>query len=104
MTEVTIDVLTIGQNGQVTVPVEFRKEVSLAKGGKLVSLRMGDALVLVPQDSLLESISLRLQEAMKASGVTLEDLKSGVQEQRAQIVKERYAHLRKPVKSKSKVK
>jgi bifunctional DNA-binding transcriptional regulator/antitoxin component of YhaV-PrlF toxin-antitoxin module len=94
--ETTIDVLNIGQNGQVTVPVEFRKEVTLGKGGKLVSVRMGDALVLVPQDSLLESISLRLQEAMKASGVTVEELKSGVQEQRAQIVKERYGHLLKP--------
>jgi bifunctional DNA-binding transcriptional regulator/antitoxin component of YhaV-PrlF toxin-antitoxin module len=92
----TIDVLNIGQNGQVTVPVEFRKDVSLGKGGKLVSVRMGDALVLVPQDALLESISLRLQEAMKASGVTVEDLKSGVLEQRAEIVKERYGHLVKP--------
>jgi bifunctional DNA-binding transcriptional regulator/antitoxin component of YhaV-PrlF toxin-antitoxin module len=89
----TIDVLNVGQNGQVTVPVEFRKEVSLGKGGKLVSVRMGDALVLVPQDSLLESISLRLQEAMKASGVTVEELKSGLQEQREQIVKGRYGHL-----------
>jgi bifunctional DNA-binding transcriptional regulator/antitoxin component of YhaV-PrlF toxin-antitoxin module len=91
----TIDVLNIGQNGQVTVPVEFRKDVSLGKGGKLVSVRMGDALVLVPQDSLLESISLRLQEAMKASGVTVEDLKAGLHEQRAEIVKERYGHLLK---------
>jgi hypothetical protein len=67
--------------------------VSLGKGGKLVSVRMGDALVLVPQDALLESISLRLQEAMKASGVTVEELKSGLQEQRAETVKEPYGHL-----------
>ncbi len=92
----TIDVLNIGQNGQITVPVEFRKDVSLGKGGKLVSIRLGDALVLVPQDALLESISLRLQEAMKATGVTVDELKSGVQEQRAEIVKERYGHLLKP--------
>jgi bifunctional DNA-binding transcriptional regulator/antitoxin component of YhaV-PrlF toxin-antitoxin module len=90
-----LDVLNIGQNGQITVPVEFRKDVALGKGGKLVSVRMGDALVLVPQDALLESISLRLQESMKASGVTVEDLKSGLHEQRAEIVKERYGHLPK---------
>jgi bifunctional DNA-binding transcriptional regulator/antitoxin component of YhaV-PrlF toxin-antitoxin module len=88
-----IDVLSVGRNGQITVPVEFRKDVSLGKGGKLVSVRMGDALVLVPQDALLESISLRLQEAMKTSGVTVEELKSGLLEQRAEIVKERYGHL-----------
>ncbi len=92
----SLDVLNIGQNGQITVPVEFRKDVSLGKGGKLVSVRMGDALVLVPQDALLESISLRLQEAMKASGVTVEELKSGLHAQRAEIVKERYGHLLKP--------
>jgi bifunctional DNA-binding transcriptional regulator/antitoxin component of YhaV-PrlF toxin-antitoxin module len=91
-----IDVLNIGQNGQITVPVEFRKDLSIGKGGKLVSVRMGDALVLVPQDSLLESISLRLQESMKASGVSVQELKSGALEQRAQIVKVRYGHLVKP--------
>ena len=33
---------------------------------------------------------------MKASGVTRKELKSGLQEQRAEIVKERYGHLIKP--------
>jgi bifunctional DNA-binding transcriptional regulator/antitoxin component of YhaV-PrlF toxin-antitoxin module len=88
-----IDVLNVGANGQVTVPVEFRKDASLGKGAKLISVRMGDALVLAPHDNLLESISLRLQEAMKASGVTVDDLKAGALEERAQIVKERYGHL-----------
>jgi bifunctional DNA-binding transcriptional regulator/antitoxin component of YhaV-PrlF toxin-antitoxin module len=93
--ESNIDVLNVGQNGQVTVPVEFRKDVALGKGARLLSVRMGDALVLIPQDALLESISLRLQESMKASGVTVEELKSGIQEQRAEIVEARYGHLLK---------
>jgi bifunctional DNA-binding transcriptional regulator/antitoxin component of YhaV-PrlF toxin-antitoxin module len=93
-----IDVLNIGQNGQITVPVGFRKDLSIGKGGKLVSVRMGDALVLIPQDSLLESISLLLQESMNASGVSVQKLKSGALEQRAQIVKERHGHLVKPVR------
>jgi bifunctional DNA-binding transcriptional regulator/antitoxin component of YhaV-PrlF toxin-antitoxin module len=93
--ESNIDVLNVGQNGQVTVPVEFRKDAALGKGARLLSVRMGDALVLIPQDALLESVSLRLQESMKASGVTVEELKSGLQEQRAEIVEARYGHLTK---------
>ena len=46
MTEdASVAVLSVGQNGQITVPAAFRKEHALGRGGKVVVVRMGDALV-----------------------------------------------------------
>lgn len=92
MTE-TIETVKLGQNGQITVPVNFRKGHALTKGAKLTSVQLGDALVLVPQDDILESICERMIAAMKAAGLTVEDMKAGVLEERAAIVRERYGHL-----------
>lgn len=92
MTE-TMDVLKVGQNGQITVPVHFRKDHALTKGAKLTSVQLGDALVLVPQDEILESICDRMISAMKKAGLTVQDMKDGLIEERAKIVRERYGYL-----------
>src|ERR1700738_1933945 len=89
----TIDVLKMGQNGQVTVPIDFRKGHALTKGARLTSVQMGDALILIPQDEILDSICARMIAAMKAAGLTVEDMKAGVLEERANIVRERYGYL-----------
>ena len=86
----TVAVLNVGQNGQVTVPSEFRKSHSLSKGGKLIAVEMGDALVMVPHDGVVESICMRLEAAMKAASVEIEDLQAEVLKQRASIVRKRY--------------
>jgi bifunctional DNA-binding transcriptional regulator/antitoxin component of YhaV-PrlF toxin-antitoxin module len=83
-------VLSVGQNGQITIPVDFRREHKLSKGAKVVAVRMGDSLVLAPHDPILEAFSLRLQEAMRIAGVTGEDLKAQVLVERAKINRERY--------------
>ncbi len=92
MTE-TIEIVKLGQNGQITVPVDFRKGHALTKGAKLTTVQLGDALVLVPQDDIFESICDRMIAAMKAAGLTVEDMKAGVLEERAKIVRERYGYL-----------
>lgn len=74
----------------MTVPQSFRKEHALSKGGKLMAVRMGDALVMVPHDSVLESICLRLEQAMLGAEVTLDHLKAQALVERSRIVQKRY--------------
>jgi hypothetical protein len=61
---------------------------------------MGDALVMVPHDGVLESICLRLEASLKGSGHTLDDLKLEALRQRENIVNDRYPALRAPSRSK----
>jgi bifunctional DNA-binding transcriptional regulator/antitoxin component of YhaV-PrlF toxin-antitoxin module len=86
----SVAVLNLGQNGQVTVPSGFRKTHSLSKGGKLIAVEMGDALVMVPHDGVIESICMRLEQAMKGASLEVEDLQAEVLKQRAAIVRKRY--------------
>lgn len=83
-------VLHVGQNGQITIPNEFRKEHSLSRGGTVMAVTMGEALVLAPHDAVLESICVRLEETMKGAGVSLEDLQAQALLEREKIVEERY--------------
>jgi bifunctional DNA-binding transcriptional regulator/antitoxin component of YhaV-PrlF toxin-antitoxin module len=85
-----VAVLSMGQNGQITIPAEFRKEHGLGRGGKVVAVRLGDALVIAPHDAVLESICMRLEEAMKGAGYRPETLKAQALAERAAIVRKRY--------------
>ena len=67
----------------------------------MAAVQRGDALILLPHDDVMESISLRLQAAMKAAGLSLADLQAAVLEERAKLVQERYGHLIRKRKRKS---
>jgi bifunctional DNA-binding transcriptional regulator/antitoxin component of YhaV-PrlF toxin-antitoxin module len=85
-----VAVLNVGQNGQITVPAGFRKEHALGRGGKLVAVRMGDALVIAPHDPVLESICMRMEEAMRGAGSDVAKLKAQARVERAAMVRKRY--------------
>jgi bifunctional DNA-binding transcriptional regulator/antitoxin component of YhaV-PrlF toxin-antitoxin module len=85
-----VAVLNVGQNGQITVPAGFRKEHALGRGGKLVAVRMGDALVIAPHDAVLESICMRMEEAMRGAGSDVAKLKAQARVERAAMVRKRY--------------
>jgi bifunctional DNA-binding transcriptional regulator/antitoxin component of YhaV-PrlF toxin-antitoxin module len=86
----SVTVLSVGQNGQITIPVDFRKEHALSGGGKVIAVRMGKALVVAPHDAGWESICQRLEGAMKAAGETVESLNAQTLVERAAIVEQRY--------------
>ena len=86
----SVTVLSVGQNGQITIPAEFRKEHALSGGGKVIAVRMGDTLVVAPHDAVLESICLRLESAMKSAGETVSSLSAQTLVERAAIVEQRY--------------
>jgi bifunctional DNA-binding transcriptional regulator/antitoxin component of YhaV-PrlF toxin-antitoxin module len=89
-----VSVLSVGQTGQVTIPAAFRKQHALTGGAKLLAVRMGDTLVMAPHDAMLESICLRLEEAMRGAGLSPRELEVAALEERAAIVATRYGGAR----------
>ena len=86
----TVAVLSVSQDGRVTLPAGYRKRHRLARGSKVVAVRMGEALVMVPHDPLLESAFLRLEAALAGASATVESLKDQPLAERARIVRKRY--------------
>jgi AbrB family looped-hinge helix DNA binding protein len=54
----------IGEKGQLTIPKQFREDLGLATGAPFAVLRLGDGLILLPEqqrfDLLCEQISATL--------------------------------------------
>jgi len=105
----------LGERGTMTLPKEYREELKLETGAPLTVLRIGDGLILVPEqkrfEQLCDSIAARLENA----GVTEATLQATLPEVREQLMRRRYPKLftpekprttkkRKAVKAKGKVK
>jgi len=62
----------IGEKGQLTVPKEFREDLGLDPGAPFAVLRMGDALLLLPQQQQFERLCQRISQNLTNAGVTEE--------------------------------
>lgn len=80
----------IGEKGQLTVPKEFRDDLGLGMGAPFAVLRLGDGLILLPEQRRFEQLCERVRSSLTAAGVTTEDLLSTLPEARSRVYARRY--------------
>ena len=78
-------------NGQITLPVEFRKKYNLKKGDAIVFKETEDGLVISPRESLAMNLLDEIGEALKAKGITLDEMIEDGKKIREEIYQEKYA-------------
>lgn len=76
----------LSEKGQLTIPAEYRRAQSLERDSTLVLVQIGDALVLVPHDEALFSVTARMEVAMLGLNVSTDELVEAATEARAEIV------------------
>ena len=82
---------TIQENGQVTLPMEWLRKYGLKKGDLVSFTETEDGtLVVVPRVALAMKALDEIGEALKAKGITLEELMENGREIRGEILKEKY--------------
>jgi AbrB family looped-hinge helix DNA binding protein len=64
----------IGEKGQLTVPKQFREDLGLGIGAPFAVLRLGDGLILLPEQRRFERLCERVSSSLTAAGLTSEDL------------------------------
>jgi AbrB family looped-hinge helix DNA binding protein len=83
----------LGERGTMTLPKEYREALKLETGAPLTVLRIGDGLILVPEqkrfEQLCDSIAARLENA----GITEAALQATLPEVREQLMRRRYPKL-----------
>lgn len=83
----------LGERGTMTLPKEYRDALKLETGAPLTVLRVGDGLILMPEqhrfEQLCESIAAKLENA----GVTEAALQTTLPEVREQLARRRYPEL-----------
>lgn len=80
----------LSEKGQLTIPAEYRRSHQLKQDSALMLIEIGDALVLVPHDEALASVTARIEAALKGAGAEADDLTRAAMEARAEIVREEF--------------
>jgi AbrB family looped-hinge helix DNA binding protein len=60
----------IGEKGQLTVPKQFREELGLGAGSPFAVLRIGDGLLLLPEQLRFERLCEKIRTTLMAAGAT----------------------------------
>ena len=88
---VTKNVYIIQENGQVTLPIEFRRRYNLKKGDAVVFKETAEGLLISPKEALVMKLLDEIDEGLKARGITLDELIASGREIRQEIYDEKYA-------------
>ena len=80
----------IGEKGQLTVPKEFRDDLGLELGAPFAVLRIGDGLILLPEQQRFQQLCQRVAAALSGAGVKTEDALRTLPEARERVFARRY--------------
>lgn len=75
--DATLEYLTttkIGEKGQLTVPKQFREELGLGAGAPFAVLRIGDGLLLLPEQLRFERLCEKIRTTLMTAGATPESV------------------------------
>src|SRR5712691_1057203 len=75
----------IGEKGQLTVPKQFRQDLGLGTGAPFAVLRLGDGLILLPEQQRFEQLCQRVSSSLTGAGVTSGDLLATLPEARNRV-------------------
>jgi AbrB family looped-hinge helix DNA binding protein len=83
----------IGEKGQLTVPKQFREDLGLSSGAPFAVLRIGDGLILVPEEARFERLCERLTGALTRGGAGPETLLAALPKARKRVFARHYGAL-----------
>jgi AbrB family looped-hinge helix DNA binding protein len=91
--QATLEYLTttkIGEKGQLTVPKRYRKDLGLGTGAPFAVLRLGDGLVLLPEQQRFEHLCEQVGSALRGAGLTPEAILATLAEARKRVFAHHY--------------
>jgi AbrB family looped-hinge helix DNA binding protein len=86
----------IGEKGQLTVPKQFREDLGLAAGAPFAVLRLGDGLILLPEQQRFDLLCKQVSSALTAAGATPKAVLATLPETRQGIYERRYGQVSPP--------
>jgi AbrB family looped-hinge helix DNA binding protein len=80
----------IGEKGQLTVPKQFREDLGLGTGAPFAVLRLGDGLLLLPEQRRFEQLCEEVSSALTTAGVEPGDLLDTLGDARQRVYAKHY--------------
>lgn len=81
----------IGEKGQLTVPKQFREDLGLGTGAPFSVLRLGNGLLLVPEQQRFDLLCEQISSALTAAGATPKAILATLPQTRQRIYERRYS-------------
>ena len=95
-----LSVSRIGEKGQLTVPKEFREDLGLGNGSPFAVLRIGDGLILLPEQKRFEELCQQIAEQLSGAGVSAQEALASLPEARDRVYARHYGKPSAPVAKK----
>lgn len=83
----------IGEKGQLTIPKQYRDELGLDTGAPVAVLRVGEALILVPEQDRFRALCESITSVFERCKVTPTDLLDTLPAARERVFTRRYPEL-----------
>lgn len=80
----------IGEKGQLTVPKQFRQALGLGTGAPFAVLRLGDGLILLPEQRRFEHLCQQVSSVLTAAGLKPAEILATLPEARDRVYARRY--------------
>jgi AbrB family looped-hinge helix DNA binding protein len=80
----------IKSRGQLTIPKKIRDMSHLEEGQVVSIIPMGDSVIITPKRLELDEARRQIRKIIKASGISAEELLTGLKEEREKLYKETY--------------
>jgi AbrB family looped-hinge helix DNA binding protein len=100
--QTTVEYLTttkIGEKGQLTVPKQFREDLGLGTGAPFAVLRLGDGLVLLPEQQRFDRLCEQVGAALTNEGISAEAILKTLPKARARVFARHYKKIGSKKKS-----
>jgi len=91
--DTTLEYLTttkIGEKGQLTVPKQFREDLGLSSGAPFAVLRLGDGLILLPEQRRFEQLCEKVSARLTSAGLKPDDLLTTLPQARNRVYQRFY--------------
>lgn len=89
----------LGEKGQLTIPKEYRRSLSLEAGAPIAVLQVGSGLLLIPEQARFSELCDRLTRAFSGHGMTAADVLATLPESRELVYARLYPKLAKRSKT-----
>lgn len=83
-------VTSIKARGQVTIPKQVRGMSHLEEGQTVSVIPIGDSVLITPRRLELDEARRQMRRILKESGLTMEEILAGIEEERAKLYKQTY--------------
>ena len=81
----------IGEKGQLTIPKQYRDDLGLDTGAPIAVLRIGEALLLIPEQNRFRTLCESIASVLSRRQITPEDLLATLPKARKRVFERHYS-------------